>query len=604
MDPRSRSGIASLSRLTYGLAVLSLWLSSSMAIAQGWKFEAPRVVAVSDVHGDYEAMVATLTAAGVIDADGNWSGGGSALVITGDLLDRGPDSRQAMDLVMALEPQAAEAGGQVHLLLGNHEVMNLVGDLRYVADEEYAAFADDADAEARAKALEAWLADGKGTESEFEKRYAAGFFSHRQAFRADGHYGAWLLQKPVLVVVNDTAFTHGGLSPMVAELGLDGVNALMDDVRHYVKNLSTLIDAGLIDPAENFYDHAYALESVDKSAQEPDVAEALDVVVRLNESDIHGPNSPLWYRGNVGCGALIEEDRLLASLKAIGASRVVIGHTPTLGRSVLSRLDGRVIEIDTGMLSDYYRGDGHALVLEGDSIKVVGEKAGGQASPVTHPRRVGGRPAELSSDSLERLLANGSLSAAGEDDAPNVYRVSLDGEEVEATFVPNPRRNFSPDLVAYRLDRILGLDMVPVTVQREVDGDDGALQYRPPSTMSEFARRESGRGGSAWCPLPDQWDAMYVFDALIHNPARVQDRMLYSPDNWQLILVGHDASFPTSRGWPAYVEGRSLVVTDEWRERLEALTDDVIADEFSDLLDRRRRNALATRRDRLLNYRD
>ena len=94
---------------------------------------AERIVALSDPHGAYDAMVTTLANAGVIDGDRNWAGGATHLVITGDLLDRGADSRPIMDLVMQLEAQAVEAGGQVHLTLGNHEVMNLVGDLRYVA---------------------------------------------------------------------------------------------------------------------------------------------------------------------------------------------------------------------------------------------------------------------------------------------------------------------------------------------------------------------------------------------------------------------------------------------------------------------------------------
>ena len=124
-----------------GLLSISLQFQ---AVAEDWRWSGvERIVAMSDVHGAFDAMTVTLAKAGVIDEQHRWNGGATHLVITGDILDRGPDSRKVMDLLMRLEPEAVAAGGQVHLLLGNHEVMNLVGDLRYVSKKEFAAFADD-----------------------------------------------------------------------------------------------------------------------------------------------------------------------------------------------------------------------------------------------------------------------------------------------------------------------------------------------------------------------------------------------------------------------------------------------------------------------------
>lgn len=608
------AGRVGVKRRTFGVIamVCAFGIGGAMdAVAQddAWQFEdVERVVAISDVHGDYEAMVQTLASAGIIDAEGAWAGGESHLVITGDLLDRGPDSRPVMDLIMKIEAEAEAAGGAVHQLLGNHEVMNLVGDLRYVAAEEFAAFADDEDPDER----EAWfqrhldtksiVLDEEAEREAFNERYPPGFFGHRRAFRSDGQYGAWLLGKPLVVVINGTAFVHGGLSPVVGDIGLAGVNdGMMSEVAEYVGALEVVTGAGLIDPAENFYRHASVLEKAVTAGLAPEVAAAVETVIRLNASEVHGPTSPLWYRGNVGCGAPVEQDRLAAVLTSIGANRVVIGHTPTMTRQVLSRLDGKVIEIDTGMLSAYYRGSGHALVIEGDALSVVGEAGAGEAV-TPHPRRVGIRPSGIDAGDLERMLAEGEVVVGEElDDGRFAVRVTMQDAEIDAVFIENPRRDdFVPELAAYRLDRLMNLDMVPVTVPRRVDGDDGVLQFAPPSTMTEAQRRQSGRGGSAWCPLPDQWGAMYVFDALIHNPGRAQDRMLYSQDNWQLILTGHDVSFDTSRSRPSYLRDLPLALHAYWQSRLEALTDDVVEAEFGDTLDRRRRRALSARRDSLL----
>jgi hypothetical protein len=84
-------------------------------------------------------------------------------------------------------------------------------------------------------------------------------------------------------------------------------------------------------------------------------------------------DGPLWYRGNVACSAVIEIDRLSASLDAIGAERVVIGHTPTPGRRILERFDGTVIEVDTGMLNSYYEGRGNALVIADGHVSSIDE---------------------------------------------------------------------------------------------------------------------------------------------------------------------------------------------------------------------------------------
>ena len=100
------------------------------------------VVAIGDVHGDFDDFVGILQRIGLIDKQNHWAGGKTTFVQTGDLLDRGPKPREVMDLMMALEKEAGQAGGRVVSLLGNHEMMNIMGDLRYVTPENYASFAD------------------------------------------------------------------------------------------------------------------------------------------------------------------------------------------------------------------------------------------------------------------------------------------------------------------------------------------------------------------------------------------------------------------------------------------------------------------------------
>ncbi len=590
--------------------VLVLVSVCANASASEWRFDGvERTVVISDLHGAHAAFLQTLKASGVVDEAQRWNAGETHLVINGDILDRGDDSRDSMDLLMQLEPEAEAAGGKVHILLGNHEAMVLINDLRYVAAGEYAAFSDEASDEERDRWYLAKVErDGALDRATFDADYPPGFFGHRRGYAHDGKYGEWLLQKPAIIVINDTVFVHAGLSTLPGELGLEGVNVdLVGEMRDYVSMLPGLYDEGILLPTDNYFDHERLLKAqiaslAEVNEDDPRIAR-LERAIELGNSRLHAPDGPLWYRGNIACSSLIETDRLDATLDAIGATRAVIGHTPTPNRQVLDRFDGRIIEIDTGMNTAAYGGKGHALLIEGDQLTTISQDGEVVQAVQAHPRQVGTRPGGfLSLDDTLELLAEGDIVSRGTlDDGRATVTVGLDDRQVEAVFSPAQRRGLLPELAAYRLDRLLGLDQVPATVERTINGTRGSLQFLVPRTIDEQQRAASGRGAGAMCPLADQWANMYVFDALIHNEARTQQRMRYDRNRgFQLILTGHDRAFSTARGFPAYLSNIELGVTGEWRRRLEALNDDVIEAQFADVLDRRRMKAMAGRRELLL----
>ena len=154
-----------------------------------------RIVAIGDIHGDPEAALDVLRIAGLADASGAWSGGEAWLVQTGDVTDRGPDSHGVIVLLRRLQREAAAAGGKVIPLLGNHEVMNMQGDLRYVSEGDYAGYGGP------------------------EKRALA--------FSASGEDGAWLRGLDAIAQVGDTLFMHGGLDANWAAQGVPALNALV-----------------------------------------------------------------------------------------------------------------------------------------------------------------------------------------------------------------------------------------------------------------------------------------------------------------------------------------------------------------------------------------
>jgi hypothetical protein len=600
-----------LVNLRFLAVLLCCCMPLSSALADDWQFSGVnRVVAVSDVHGAYDALVPTFQEAGIIDENLAWSGGDTHLVITGDLLDRGPGSRQIMDLIMRLEREAVRAGGQVHQLLGNHEVMNLIGDVRYVSDSEYAAFIEDESAQER----EYWFqqfkqnqpadADELTVRAEFDQKAPPGFFGHRRAFRNDGYYGKWLLEKPLMIVINGTAFVHGGAPPYVAEHGLSGVNVtLKADLVNYLAALSTLEAASVLSPVDRYREAPPILtEKMEAGQLDETMMVSATAILELRKSPLNNSQGPMWYRGTARCNRLIEGDGLNAVLDKIGATQIVIGHTPTSTRRVQQRMNQRVIEIDTGMLKANYHGSGNALVLEDELVKVVNQDGAVNLSPVAHPMGVGHEAGVLDDELLEKILATGSIEVT-ETDGPTwkLLQVVAFDKTVFAYFNALPASNdFAPDIAAYRLDRMLGLYMVPVTVRREVGGRPGTLQYVPAATLSERERVTSSQGGRATCSMAKQQGAMYAFDVLIHNPARTPESMLYDTDSWQLMLVDHRNAFGTQTSRPAYLANAGLTIGNEWRTTLLNLDDDRLRKYLGDILDKSRLTALAKRRDDLI----
>ena len=135
-----------------GICCLVVVLCSAVATAaNNYEIDtSSRVVAFGAGHGAFDDWTQMLQDVGVVDAKLNWAGGNTHLVSLGDLIDRGPGSRKVVELLMKLDAQAEQAGGAVHLVLGNHEVMVMTGDLRYVSVAEFAAFAGDESAVALA----------------------------------------------------------------------------------------------------------------------------------------------------------------------------------------------------------------------------------------------------------------------------------------------------------------------------------------------------------------------------------------------------------------------------------------------------------------------
>ncbi|HLF12783.1 MAG TPA: metallophosphoesterase [Gammaproteobacteria bacterium] len=572
--------------LLAALAALAALPAATLRAEEPWRWAGvSRVVVVPDIHGAYDELIGLLQATAIIDGSLNWSGGAARLVSLGDLLDRGAESRKVVELLMRLQRDAPLHGGGVHVLLGNHEVMNLIGDVRYVSTAEYAAFAADEPEDARASAYERFRArPATLTEQEarrvFTERYPPGYFGHRLAFAPAGRYGSWLLSLPSLIVINDTAFVHGGLPGIVAGMSAGELNQLnQDDLRGYLAARDELAGAEIADDTPR------------ATGDEEDFAV-------LNDARGLAVDGPLWYRGSVYCKAILEEPLLDAALERLDVAKVVVGHTPTEDRRVHELYEGKLIMLDTGMLASYYAGRPAALIIENGETLV--QYLGPQER--VRPERDGRLIAHgLTEPEIVEALATGEVLAvdANETGGRPELRLQYRGHTIQATFYLQDRaRAADRELAAYRLDRLLDLDLVPPTVPRRILDQEGALQLSYPDAVSESARVERRLGLGTWCPVNPQLQLMYAFDALIHNTGRTRDSVFFRLEIPDLKLVGHQRAFGAERGLREGIG--ELTPTPALVEALTALNEERLEATLGTWLSGAQIRALLARRDALL----
>jgi hypothetical protein len=331
------------------------WLAFVVALSLTSSAQTQRVVAVADIHGDLDAFVGILQRARLIDPIKRWSGGSTILVQTGDFLDRGPKSRDVMDLLMSLQKDAQRQGGRVVVLMGNHEAMNIFGDLRYVTDNDYASFAH----------------DSRGTQkSKPDPSRPAGFVERCEAFAPNGKYGKWLRSLPPIARIHDSIFLHGGISPEISSYTLEQLNeAIATEIKTFDAYRKFMVDKKLAEPCDTFEELATSARGALEKAKGKD-AEVLKAFLGIGGwMSIH-ENGPLWFRGYAQWADTDGASHIERLTKVFNAARFVVGHTPQAGGQIKSRFDEKVYLIDTGMLSSHYQG-GRASALSIQDGKVT-----------------------------------------------------------------------------------------------------------------------------------------------------------------------------------------------------------------------------------------
>ena len=158
------------------------------------------ILAISDIESAYKTFRDFLIASGVIDEELNWTFGKGHLVLVGDLVDRGNSVTQVLWFIYKMEQDAKQHGGNVHFIIGNHEIKNMQNNF-YSASEKYL--------------------------------YVSAIIGKTQAdlYSDKSFLGRWMASKNSVELINGRLFVHGGIHPKISEF-----DYTLEEINHIVRN--------------------------------------------------------------------------------------------------------------------------------------------------------------------------------------------------------------------------------------------------------------------------------------------------------------------------------------------------------------------------------
>jgi hypothetical protein len=385
-----------------GLRRISIFLAASVAFSAAPAAQAvPRTIVLGEVQGAANTVAALLQKLAVIDDQGHWSGGDSVLIQTGDLIDGGENSRAAMDLFIRLQREAPAAGGRVVVLMGNHEAMNILGELRDVNYMTYASFTGP-DSEARQKAYYesfiAWrrqIADATGAAFEPDSGFTddwfvlhpPGWVEYVEAMRPEGVYGSWLRTLPVAVMIDGVLFIHAGISPEMKGMTVDAINArAADEIRQFDRDRDRMAAEGLclplcsaremVDVIEGEITYLNTLDPSQRTADNPRMTRAADLqhLGQWGSWSVLSDTGPLWFKGTSQWDDQQRGSDMREILAASGVERMVTGQSAGKERVISARFGDTVILTSVDLSDDPWDGGGKPAALEivdGDFVVVT-----------------------------------------------------------------------------------------------------------------------------------------------------------------------------------------------------------------------------------------
>jgi hypothetical protein len=560
-----------------------------------WKV-VEKIIAVGDIHGDYDNFVKILKKAGLVDDKLKWSGGKTHFVQTGDIMDRGDNAKDVFDLLMRLQKEADKSGGKVHILLGNHEEMNIAGIVfrqpSYVSPKQFVSFLPDDFRQKKETEFRKQLHNLSEIEANSDPTLLDSYFETKweklmkekllqklyvNTFNRD--YGRWLIEQNIAIKINDIIFAHGGIGEKYSEWPLQKINdVLLEEL--------------------NVYRIAYKRGINPKKRREM----------------LYMPDSPLWNRDfalkdEQSYGKIVDK-----ILKNLGAKYMVIGHTPKGSpvipqnqqeeKEIRTRFDKKIWMIDSG-ISDFYYGILSYLRIENGEFfmyewrdEIIAEEEPFEPTKIVQK--------DESREDVEYYLANAAVIGYHREAVPGrtaASKIDLDDGEIKrrAMFKTVDTRRPTPipdsykyELAAYALDKLLGFEKIPPMMEREIEGTKGSLQIRVENCFGLDKQQRENLTPPDSQAFVNALEEINVFENLVYCERNELDDILIQKESWKIFRVDFSEAFsPISNLIP---EQKITRCSKTLFQNLQKLSDEVIKARLKNYLNDDEMSALFRRK--------
>jgi len=535
------------------LIFILLVLSPTASSRATFQTQAPLYI-IGEVEGALVALEAKLKKHQLIDAQSNWIGGKSHLISLGDMVSDNyaglASNEKVLKLIQKLQQQAEIAGGKIHYLLGDYELKalgeNVIGiDLTN-----------------------------------------------------------WLSQQKFLLQVNQHLFTHAGIANRIAITNLDDYNQTLS--KALKKHLAKVAAKKNNPSAKSTFSKDYFW---------------LTTKIR-NAFSVEGKNklfnwqSPVFYTGNGNCHPFLESDLLKEQLTKLQAKTLWITDTTREHARIQTRLDKQLILIDS---DDSFGADKKIMLakIDGEQVSYFIDDDTNADEITTAIDREWQRPFDLNDAAIEAFLQSAEITEQTETlegrTKPLKLYLQKDGQKMKALFKFIAKYNrrsrmkfegagdhYNHEMAAYKMDQLLGLGLVPMTAEREIDGKKGTVQLWIDNMASALQLNEGQVRYQGYCNVEAQENLMNVFDYLIYNFDRNQTNIVFTQHDWQIWFIDHTRSFGTPLKQPPFQRGITLTLSDPFRKALQRLTYEQL-NQLAPWLRQEQIEAIWGRRERLLN---
>ena len=555
----------------------------------------------SDVQGRHEALKALLVNYQIIDEALNWQSANNDLVLMGNLIGDEGSAYETLRLVSTLQQNAMQSQSKLKIILGEKDIEFLLSEFDRYPDSSGVAAEANSEASPDIKSQEQTANQPQAesqTEAESQPQQ-----DHLQLLN-------WLSGQDFVAQMNGHLFVNGGISSRTKKKALNDINqALKRSLNDYKSRWQALLETETSLKDVAFNERYSAVSSL------PD-SEEKKLFLKSKRSYLFSKFWPVQYTGNSFCHPLFERQNLDEILQSWTIKKIWSAKSEYKALGFEERFQGLMTFVDQDLesadsgqiLGAMIEEDGSHTLLQG--VKTVTDV------PKTIPARKYELPYGMTIDEIKRFLKTAKVvskeqTKEGKTKPLKIYLEKGD-KRIKAIFkyvnasgrgnrkgVPRTGDKFDYESAAYTLDGMLGIGLIPITVERVVNNKRGVVQLWIDGLVSAVPLNSGEEVYSGMCDAQQQENMINTFDYLIMNMDRNQTNITFTKKDWQIWFIDHTRSFSNDTKAPRFLKGVKIKPTGLFKEKLSQISREQLND-LSLWLSEKQLDAMWQRRNRLI----